>query len=79
MLANTCLAQSSVNGDATTETERDLTDLSVRAHTPSSFRTLDWHPIKFTTTKNGAILVDIRTAAPCITGRRPAILQLLPL
>ncbi|KEJ90677.1 L,D-transpeptidase [Sulfitobacter donghicola] len=62
MLAAPAIAQSTtgVNGQATTETERDITEV-VRRNI-SSFRTLDWQPY-FNNTKNGAILVDIDSRA----------------
>ena len=61
MLATPALAQStSVNGQATTEVERDINEV-VRRNI-SSFRTLDWQPY-FSNTKNGAILVDIDSRA----------------
>ena len=61
MLAAPAIAQSSdVNSQATTETERDVTEV-VRRNI-SSFRTLDWQPY-FDNTRNGAILVDIDSRA----------------
>ncbi len=63
MLAAPALAQtttSTVNSQATTEVERDLTEV-VRRNI-SSFRTLDWRPY-FNNTRNGAILVDIDSRA----------------
>ena len=61
MLAAPALAQTSdVNSLATTETERDVTEV-VRRNI-SSFRTLSWQPY-FDNTKNGAILVDIDSRA----------------
>ena len=62
MLAAPAFAQSTdaVNSTATTQTERDITEV-VRRNI-SSFRTLDWEPY-FDSTKNGAILVDIDSRA----------------
>jgi L,D-transpeptidase ErfK/SrfK len=63
MLAAPAIAQTSgtgVNDQATTETERDITEV-VRRNI-SSFRTLSWEPY-FKNTKNGAILVDIDSRA----------------
>lgn len=61
MLAAPAIAQTAdVNSQATTETERDLTEV-VRRNI-SSFRTLDWRPY-FDNTRNGAILVDIDSRA----------------
>lgn len=50
----------SVNTDATTEVERDLTE-TVRRNI-SSFRTLDWRPY-FPNLRKGAVLVDIDSRA----------------
>jgi L,D-transpeptidase ErfK/SrfK len=63
MLAAPAIAQTTganVNGQATTETERDINEV-VRRNI-SSFRTLDWQ-LYFDNTKNGAILVDIDSRA----------------
>ena len=60
MLASPALAQSSLQSEATTELEKDLTE-SVRRNV-SSFRTLDWQPY-FSNTNKGAILVDIDSRA----------------
>lgn len=61
LLATPALAQTSgVNGAATTELERDITE-SVRRNI-SSFRTLSWEPY-FSDLNNGAILVDIDSRA----------------
>ncbi len=63
MLAAPAIAQtatSTFNSEATTEAERDLSEV-VRRNI-SSFRTLDWQPY-FNNTKNGAILVDIDSRA----------------
>ncbi|MBW4706747.1 L,D-transpeptidase [Roseobacter sp. YSTF-M11] len=62
LLATPAIAQdtSSVNSAATTQGERDLTEV-VRRNI-SSFRTLDWQPY-FSNLKNGAILVDIDSRA----------------
>lgn len=63
MMASPALAQMTgldVNSQATTESERDLTEV-VRRNI-SSFRTLDWRPY-FDSTRNGAILVDIDSRA----------------
>ncbi|MFP7569360.1 L,D-transpeptidase [Marivita sp. S2033] len=58
-LATPAIAQS-VDGAATTEMERDLSQ-AVRRNI-SSFRTLDWRPY-FSNLNNGAILVDIDSRA----------------
>jgi hypothetical protein len=62
LIASPALAQTSsnVNSEATTQTERDLTE-TVRRNI-SSFRTLDWRPY-FDNTRNGAVLVDIDSRA----------------
>ncbi|WP_195821004.1 L,D-transpeptidase [Roseobacter sp. MH60115] len=62
MLATPALAQdaSSVNSAATTQGERDLSEV-VRRNI-SSFRTLDWRPY-FSNLRNGAVLVDIDSRA----------------
>ncbi|WP_298916079.1 L,D-transpeptidase [uncultured Roseobacter sp.] len=62
MLAMPAIAQdaSSVNSAATTQGERDLTEV-VRRNI-SSFRTLDWQPY-FSNLRKGAILVDIDSRA----------------
>ncbi|WP_299401538.1 L,D-transpeptidase [uncultured Roseobacter sp.] len=62
MLATPVIAQdaASVNSSATTQVERDLTEV-VRRNI-SSFRTLDWQPY-FSNLNNGAILVDIDSRA----------------
>ncbi|WP_298968873.1 L,D-transpeptidase [uncultured Roseobacter sp.] len=62
MLATPAIAQdaASVNSSATTQVERDLTEV-VRRNI-SSFRTLDWQPY-FSNLNNGAILVDIDSRA----------------
>lgn len=62
MLATPAIAQdaSSVNSAATTQGERDLTEV-VRRNI-SSFRTLDWQPY-FSNLRKGAILVDIDSRA----------------
>ncbi|WP_299780049.1 L,D-transpeptidase [uncultured Roseobacter sp.] len=62
MLATPAIAQdaSSVNSAATTQGERDLSEV-VRRNI-SSFRTLDWRPY-FSNLKNGAVLVDIDSRA----------------
>lgn len=62
MLATPAVAQdaASVNSSATTQVERDLTEV-VRRNI-SSFRTLDWQPY-FSNLNNGAILVDIDSRA----------------
>lgn len=62
MLATPVMAQdaSSVNSAATTQGERDLSEV-VRRNI-SSFRTLDWRPY-FSNLRNGAVLVDIDSRA----------------
>ncbi|MGZ2255731.1 L,D-transpeptidase [Roseobacter sp. A03A-229] len=62
MLATPAIAQdiSSVNSSATTQGERDLSEV-VRRNI-SSFRTLDWRPY-FSNLNNGAVLVDIDSRA----------------
>ncbi|MGJ8558208.1 MAG: L,D-transpeptidase, partial [Sulfitobacter geojensis] len=77
LLATPALAQStsSVNSAATTETERDLTEV-VRRNI-SSFRTLDWQPY-FDNTKNGAILVDIDSRAVHYWSEDQSVYKLYP-
>lgn len=62
MLAAPAIAQdaSSVNSEATTQVERDLSEVVPR--NISSFRKLDWQPY-FSDLKRGAILVDIDSRA----------------
>ncbi|MEM9636259.1 MAG: L,D-transpeptidase [Pseudomonadota bacterium] len=62
MLATPAIAQdaASVNSAATTQGERDLSEV-VRRNI-SSFRTLDWQPY-FSNLRNGAVLVDIDSRA----------------
>lgn len=78
MLAAPALAQSTgadVNSQATTETERDVTEV-VRRNI-SSFRTLDWQPY-FDTTRNGAILVDIDSRAVHYWSEDQSVYKLYP-
>ena len=62
LLASPAIAQDlgSLNSNATTSGERDLTETTRR--NISSFRTLDWQPY-FSDLNNGAILVDIDSRA----------------
>ena len=78
MLAAPALAQSTgadVNSQATTETERDVTEV-VRRNI-SSFRTLDWQPY-FDNTRNGAILVDIDSRAVHYWSEDQSVYKLYP-
>ena len=75
MLASPALAQSSLQSEATTELEKDLTE-SVR-RTLSSFRTLDWQPY-FSNTNKGAILVDIDSRAVHFWSEDQSIYKLYP-
>ena len=78
MLAAPALAQSTgadVNSQATTETERDVTEV-VRRNI-SSFRTLDWQGY-FDNTRNGAILVDIDSRAGHYWSEDQSIYKLYP-
>lgn len=77
MVASPALAQATtaVNSEATTQTERDLTE-SVRRNI-SSFRTLDWQPY-FDSTKNGAILVDIDSRAVHFWSEDQSVYKLYP-
>ena len=77
MLATPALAQSTsnVNSEATTQTERDLTE-TVRRNI-SSFRTLDWQPY-FDNTRGGAILVDIDSRAVHYWSEDQSIYKLYP-
>lgn len=78
LLAAPALAQTTgldVNSQATTETERDLTEV-VRRNI-SSFRTLDWQPY-FDNTKNGAILVDIDSRAVHYWSEDQSVYKLYP-
>ena len=60
-LAAPAIAQStSVNSSATTEVERDLTEVVKR--NISSFRSMEWQPY-FSNLRNGAILVDVTSRA----------------
>ncbi|WP_297769322.1 L,D-transpeptidase [uncultured Roseovarius sp.] len=68
------LAQS-VDGDATVEIERDVTE-TVRRNI-SSFRTLDWQPY-FSTLNNGAILVDIDSRAVHFWSEDQSVYKLYP-
>ena len=75
MLASPALAQSSLQSEATTEVERDLTE-SVRRNV-SSFRTLNWQPY-FSNTNKGAILVDIDSRAVHFWSEDQTIYKLYP-
>ena len=75
MLASPALAQSSLQSEATTEVERDLTE-SVRRNV-SSFRTLNWQPY-FSNTSKGAILVDIDSRAVHFWSEDQTIYKLYP-
>jgi lipoprotein-anchoring transpeptidase ErfK/SrfK len=77
LLATPALAQSNstVNSAATTETERDITEV-VRRNI-SSFRTLDWQPY-FDNTNGGAILVDIDSRAVHYWSEDQSIYKLYP-
>lgn len=77
MLATPALAQStsSFNSSATTETERDLTELVQR--NVSSFRMLDWRPY-FSNTRNGAVLVDIDSRAVHYWSEDQSVYKLYP-
>lgn len=66
---------SSVNSSATTENERDINEV-VRRNV-SSFRTLNWQPY-FSSTKNGAILVDIDSRAVHFWSEDQSIYKLYP-
>ncbi|MFK7876915.1 MAG: L,D-transpeptidase [Paracoccaceae bacterium] len=68
-------AQADVNGNATTEVERDLTE-SVRRNI-SSFRTLDWQPY-FSSLAKGAILVDIDSRAVHYWSEDQSVYKLYP-
>lgn len=73
-IAGPSMAQA-VNGAATTEVERDLTE-TVRRNI-SSFRSMDWKP-HFSNLKNGAILVDITSRALHYWGEDGATYKLFP-
>jgi L,D-transpeptidase ErfK/SrfK len=78
MLAAPALAQTTgidVNSQATTETERDLTE-AVRRNI-SSFRTLDWQPF-FENTRKGAILVDMDSRAVHYWSEDQSVYKLYP-
>ncbi|MGB3244878.1 MAG: L,D-transpeptidase [Sulfitobacter sp.] len=77
MIAAPALAQSaaSVNSEATTQVERDVTE-SVKRNI-SSFRTLDWQPY-FDNTRNGAILVDIDSRAVHFWSEDQSVYKLYP-
>ncbi|MCX7558277.1 L,D-transpeptidase [Sulfitobacter sp. F26204] len=77
MLATPALAQSNaaVNSAATTQTERDITEV-VRRNI-SSFRTLNWQPY-FDNTNKGAILVDIDSRAVHFWSEDQSIYKLYP-
>ncbi|MEE3359018.1 MAG: L,D-transpeptidase [Pseudomonadota bacterium] len=74
VLATPALAQD-VNSSATTEIERDIGNIVRR--NASSFRSLDWQPF-FSNTKNGAILVDIRSRALHFWSEDQTIYKLYP-
>jgi len=77
MLATPALAQdtSAVNSAATTQVERDVTEIVKR--NISSFRTLSWEPY-FDNTRNGAILVDIDSRAVHFWSEDLSIYKLYP-
>ncbi len=77
MLATPALAQNtaSVNSAATTQTERDITEV-VRRNI-SSFRTLDWQPY-FDNLNKGAILVDIDSRAVHYWSEDQSVYKLYP-
>ena len=77
MLATPALAQStsSVNSTATTQGERDITEIVKR--NISSFRTLSWQPY-FSNTRGGAILVDIDSRAVHYWSEDQSIYKLYP-
>jgi lipoprotein-anchoring transpeptidase ErfK/SrfK len=77
MLATPALAQStgSVNSNATTQVERDVTEIVKR--NISSFRTLNWQPY-FSNTRNGAILVDIDSRAVHYWSEDQSVYKLYP-
>ena len=77
MLATPAIAQdtSAVNSAATTQVERDVTEIVKR--NISSFRTLDWRPY-FSDTRNGAILVDIDSRAVHYWSEDQSIYKLYP-
>ncbi|TMM52628.1 L,D-transpeptidase [Sulfitobacter sabulilitoris] len=77
MIAAPAIAQStsSVNSEATTQGERDLTE-SVRRNI-SSFRMLDWQPY-FSNLNNGAVLVDIDSRAVHFWSEDESIYKLYP-
>ena len=77
LIASPALAQTSsnVNSEATTQTERDLTE-TVRRNI-SSFRTLDWRPY-FDNTRNGAVLVDIDSRAVHFWSEDQSVYKLYP-
>lgn len=74
VIAAPALAQD-VNSTATTEIERDIGNIVRR--NASSFRSLDWQPF-FSNTKNGAILVDIRSRALHFWSEDQTIYKLYP-
>lgn len=74
VLAAPAIAQD-VNDAATTEIERDIGNIVRR--NASSFRSLDWQPY-FSNTKNGAILVDIRSRALHFWSEDQSIYKLYP-
>ena len=77
MLATPALAQdtSTVNSNATTQGERDITEIVKR--NISSFRTLSWEPY-FDNTRNGAILVDIDSRAVHFWSEDLSVYKLYP-
>lgn len=74
LAASPAFAQS-VNSNATTEVERDLSE-SVRRNI-SSFRALDWQPY-FDHLRGGAILVDVTSRALHYWGEDGATYRLFP-
>jgi len=78
MLATPAIAQTTgldVNSEATTQTERDITEV-VRRNI-SSFRTLDWRPY-FDNLNKGAILVDIDSRAVHYWSEDRSVYKLYP-
>ena len=77
MIAAPAVAQSTtgVNSAATTQTERDLSEV-VRRNI-SSFRTLDWQPY-FDNLNRGAILVDIDSRAVHYWSEDQSVYKLYP-
>lgn len=77
MIATPAFAQStsSVNSAATTENERDISEVVKR--NISSFRTLDWQPY-FDNLRKGAILVDIDSRAVHYWSEDQSVYKLYP-